>query len=140
VRLHQPEEEVLAARGGGRAGGRGGLPRERKSGQDDEIAYDAASPKQRKEILGKKMLPQIYILEPNLAPKIMNKLLPMSNTYLIHLLANPSELVKKVCDLINKSYLLFILFLQVKEVAAMVKLQLAMNPPAQVTSHNTTYK
>ena len=55
------------------------------------------------EILGKKMLPLIQILEPELATAIMNYLLPMNNTDLDNLVKKPRELMKKVCDLINKS-------------------------------------
>jgi hypothetical protein len=51
----------------------------------------------------------------------MNKLLSMNNADLIHLLENPSELVKKLCDLSINLRLVFILFLQVKDVAALVK-------------------
>lgn len=49
------------------------------------------------------MLPLIQILEPKLATAIMNYLLLMNNTDLDNLVKKPSELVKKVCDLINKS-------------------------------------
>ena len=80
----------------------GGKPREHMA-SPEEMTYDAASPKQRKEILGNKILPLIKILEPEMATNIMNYLLPMINTDLDNLVRKPSELVKKVCDLINKS-------------------------------------
>ena len=71
--------ELLDDRGGGQehsAGPpqQGSQPRQQMAGREDEL-YDAASPKQRKEILGKKMLPIIQIMEPELATTIMNYLM-----------------------------------------------------------------
>jgi polyadenylate-binding protein len=60
-----------------------------------------ASEEQRKNIIGERLFPLIYLVQPQLAGKITGMLLEMDNPELLHLIESPDALNDKIMEALH---------------------------------------
>jgi len=64
-------------------------------------ALASASEEQRKNIIGERLFPLVYLVQPQLAGKITGMLLEMDNPELLHLIESPEALNEKVMEALH---------------------------------------
>jgi polyadenylate-binding protein len=81
-----------------------GQPGQQQGGQVEPLTAAAlanASEEQRKNIIGERLFPLIYLVQPQLAGKITGMLLEMDNPELLHLIESPDALNDKIMEALH---------------------------------------